>query len=540
MESGTGQEARLNHLLEQAKKLRDRNPAGYLAILTSVRLQNDFCDRSQNWETELLLVDALLLNGRIEDALRHCHKLKQAYLEGLYPTCSDLPLIQLCIRCHDAMGQYEQAMHYRLELFQRHDLTEPEMQLDNLLGIARYHNQNGNPNKALDFLLQAHELLTQHALPQSYYGLIRSQQAEAWLQLKSLPQALNAIENALTVWEDLGLLRERGEDLARLAAIQHASGESHQALEVLQQALLMLEAANCLHRMSAVHMQAARIHADLSQLDEALHHASAVLTLARESNLREMECKAHALLGELHERQGNYKLALKHLRAHYRLEQQIFSEQTHQKLLQLELDHALQKSEQEKTLYQIKTNQLAQALKEAEQLRIALEKQAHRDQLTQLYNRHYLVDKLNTTFRRSRRNDKPLTLVLADLDHFKKINDRYSHAVGDQVLIRVAEILRANLRKSDVAGRYGGEEFLLILPDTDEQAALRVCEKLRRAIHGHDWSRIAPGLQVTISMGICARPNARSHEELLQMADRFLYAAKAAGRNRVVAEMEEA
>ncbi len=540
MECESGQEARLLRLLEQADRLREQNPAGFLGMVTTVHAQRNQLSPEQAWRVELMLADGLLLTGQLMDALRQCHRLKRELSEGRFPpSCSRQKLLQLCIRCHDAMGQYEQAMQYRLELFHLDNGEQPELQLDNLLGMARYHNRSRNPDKALKVLQQAEELVQQKGLPPAAFGQIRSLQAQAFLERRALDQALTAIEMALQYWDELGLLRERGEDLARLAAIHHAGGKSHTALEVLQQAVLMLEACNASHRLPDVHLQAARIHLDLHQTSEALHHASTALALAEKNDRNEARAQAHRLLVQLHETEKNYRQALAHMRAYHELEQQIFSEQTHQRLLQLELDHALQKSEQEKALYRLKTDQLSQALREAEDLRVALEKQAHRDQLTQLYNRHYLVDKLNTTFRRSRKNDRPLSLVLADLDHFKRINDRFSHAVGDQVLQQVARLLRSNLRRSDVAGRYGGEEFLLILPDTDEQAALQVCEKLRRCIHEHDWERIAPGLRVTISMGICAHPKARSHEELLQMADRFLYAAKHAGRNKVLARLPE-
>ncbi len=539
MESESGQEDRLSRLLEQAQTIRENNPAGFLAMVTTVHAQRNQLQLERVWQVELMLADALLLNGRLSEALKHCHRLKQSLHNGLFPASGRTDLFQLCIRCHEAMGQYEQALQYRQELLEHNDTVDAALHVDNLLGIARFYNQAGQAERALEFLQQAQTRFQDHALPQAVFGRIRSEQAQSWLLLNELSQAFTAMEEALTIWEQLGLLRERGEDLARLAAIHHAAGKSHQALEVLQQALLMLEACDCGHRMPAIHLQAARVHADLHQSTEACKHASTALVLAEKQQQAEVQAQAHQLLVGIYERQEDYRQALEHMRAFHALEQQIFSQQTHQRLLQLELDHALKQSEQEKALYQLKTNQLSQALREADQLRQKLEQQAHRDQLTKLYNRHYLVDKLNTTFRRSRKNDQPLCLVLADLDHFKRINDRFSHSVGDQVLMKVAEILQSNLRQTDVAGRYGGEEFLLILPNTDNAAALQVCEKLRACVREYDWSRIAPGLEVTISMGICAHPEARSHEELLQMADRFLYAAKNTGRNKVMARLEE-
>jgi diguanylate cyclase (GGDEF)-like protein len=126
--------------------------------------------------------------------------------------------------------------------------------------------------------------------------------------------------------------------------------------------------------------------------------------------------------------------------------------------------------------------------------------------------------------------------VLADIDHFKRINDRYSHLVGDEVLRRVGALMREVVRDGDVAARYGGEEFALLLDRVDGRQAVEVCERLRQVIAAQPWEQIVGGLAVTISLGVVMRRAGDSGEALLGRADGCLYAAKAAGRDRVVAE----
>ena len=129
------------------------------------------------------------------------------------------------------------------------------------------------------------------------------------------------------------------------------------------------------------------------------------------------------------------------------------------------------------------------------------------------------------------RTVSPLSVVLLDLDHFKQINDGYGHGVGDDVLAAVGGALTGGLRASDFAGRYGGEEFLVLLPDTDGQGALDAAEKVRAAIEGIALPNLDRA--VTASLGVAAYPtDALDSETLVRMADRALYAAKAAGRNR--------
>ena len=169
---------------------------------------------------------------------------------------------------------------------------------------------------------------------------------------------------------------------------------------------------------------------------------------------------------------------------------------------------------------------------------IEFERQATHDQLTGLPNRRFADDYLERELELAKRNDERMTVALGDIDHFKQINDSFSHAVGDEVLRRVAHLLSDRCRKTDIVARYGGEEFLLCFPDTDAQFAEQICNQIRLAVQNTDWARIeseaGKSLQVTISFGL-----SQSHEDsrmttLLRDADKNLYAAKSQGRNRVI------
>lgn len=177
--------------------------------------------------------------------------------------------------------------------------------------------------------------------------------------------------------------------------------------------------------------------------------------------------------------------------------------------------------------------QLAQShatiLEQSEQLR----ELSIRDALTQLYNRRHFDEQANTLFNQAVRHKRPLALVICDIDHFKKINDNYSHATGDAVLRHVGNILRSHMRLSDLVARYGGEEFVMAFPETAGPQAAALCDKLRTLIEAFPWHEVEPGLKVTMSMGVYADVAAGSAESMLQKADALLYRAKAGGRNRV-------
>jgi diguanylate cyclase (GGDEF)-like protein len=168
---------------------------------------------------------------------------------------------------------------------------------------------------------------------------------------------------------------------------------------------------------------------------------------------------------------------------------------------------------------------------------LELEQQATRDNLTGLFNRRYADQYVSRQLEVAKRHSEPFTVTLADIDLFKQINDRHSHATGDTVLRRVAEILRDRCRQTDMVARYGGEEFLICFPHTDLRSAGALCEQLRTAVETTNWSSLGVGVGVTISFGIAEYWLDSSPDALLDTADRALYRAKNDGRNRVVAEV---
>ncbi len=181
--------------------------------------------------------------------------------------------------------------------------------------------------------------------------------------------------------------------------------------------------------------------------------------------------------------------------------------------------------------------ELAQRNREAALLREKLREQAMRDKLTGLYNRHYVQEWFDLELRRAQRHGRPIAAIMLDVDHFKRFNDGFGHEAGDLVLRELAGALKRSTRGSDVASRYGGEEFLVLLPECPLDAALRKAEQLREEVAKlelrYDGRPLGP---VSVSLGVAAFPDhAKESEELLRHADEALYEAKGAGRNRVVA-----
>jgi diguanylate cyclase (GGDEF)-like protein len=162
-----------------------------------------------------------------------------------------------------------------------------------------------------------------------------------------------------------------------------------------------------------------------------------------------------------------------------------------------------------------------------------IEELAELDELTGSFNRRCIMRTLDDEIARAHRGKTPCSIALIDLDWFKRVNDTYGHPTGDEVLRTFAITVFANIRNIDRFGRYGGEEFLLLLPDTPDAAAAHILERLRTIIADLDWSAFSPGMRITISAGVATLRPDETPDAFLARADSALYTAKARGRDRI-------
>ncbi len=185
-------------------------------------------------------------------------------------------------------------------------------------------------------------------------------------------------------------------------------------------------------------------------------------------------------------------------------------------------------------------DELDEKNRELELMNKRLRKLSITDGLTELFNHRHIQQLLREEFERSRRTGEPMAVAMLDLDRFKLVNDTYGHQTGDVILYETAKILRETAREIDMVGRYGGEEFMAILPDTDEEEAARFAERVRNAVAEHVYHDEATEVRMTVSSGVASYPqvDADSPDQVVKRADEALYRAKESGRNRVVLASE--
>ncbi len=178
--------------------------------------------------------------------------------------------------------------------------------------------------------------------------------------------------------------------------------------------------------------------------------------------------------------------------------------------------------------------QLHQELEKSQQ-------EAQTDSLTLLINRRGLEKKLELERIRARQNDSPFSIIMVDIDHFKRVNDTFGHLVGDSLLKSIAYMLKEHLRRNDIAARYGGEEFLILLPETGIDGAKAVAQKIRKTLSTKEWKLKESGKsmgKITVSMGIAIYKFNEPEESLIKRADDALYLAKNKGRDQIITQEE--
>ena len=208
------------------------------------------------------------------------------------------------------------------------------------------------------------------------------------------------------------------------------------------------------------------------------------------------------------------------------LEMKSYRDSLHQRTEELEIEVERRKKVEK---------QLKETMLDLEQLLQQVQALSLRDPLTKLSNRRLFDDKLREYWDLSTRLKQPLSCIMADLDHFKDVNDNHSHQAGDSVLEEVANLLSSVVRSTDIIARYGGEEFVVLLPNTSLQAALKVAEKLRSGVAANKFSWRGVLLPITMSLGVAENDanGIDNYGQLVEAADAALYQAKEEGRNRL-------
>ena len=551
----------LQALLDEAHRLR--LAGDHLRGAEIARQALVLAEETGHRSSQALALASLSLNemrlGETEAAASH----GQRALALLRKRRDAAPRIQvLCtmvMACLD-MGLAADALAYAAEAIElARAAGDPSLMSWALNRTALVHEAMGDPARGLPLLDEALALARGidgreemfSALNNLCSNLIgSSRQLAAEARRDALERALALGAEALVLARDSGNGHREAICESNLSTANVELGRYHEALHHIARQ----EAISAGRGYRSISVGALSDRAALERhrgnLEASIDFHRQALAAADETDDHARLLEMHRGLYECHKLRGEFEPAIRHLESLRLLEREQLTQQAGRQarllLNRVELQHA--QSAVERARLDAQVQRLRAAALESENARLAvradeLGRSALEDQLTGLANRRLVDTELPARLVQARAQGQPLCIAIADLDHFKRVNDRHGHAIGDEVLRSVARLFMANTRASDLVARMGGEEFLIVLVGTPLAAAHDICERIRLAVAGHAWGRIADKLKVTVSIGLTDGDSESAGDSagtldagaLLSQADALLYAAKHAGRNRVTA-----
>ena len=416
------------------------------------------------------------------------------------------------------------------------EIDDPSLSAYVMDQLANVYTSTAHADSALDLQLRAVQV---HRELGDVTGeaLALNNMAYTYLALDRTEDARGAAMGALHFAETTGRQYMLMGVFDTVAEVLLNAGELELAIEY---AVRGLELANIHHsepnRADAL-MTIARLAHECGDLDEALASARSALALAQKLGRSVEEFMCYRLLSEIEERRGEYSSALQNCRHYHELERKRLNDETESRIANLQVEHQVDNARKNAEIHRLRSLALEREVEERKIANAELEAQASLDPLTGLFNRRH-ISVLSQELRRQLSQGLNASLILFDIDHFKEINDTHGHFAGDRVLVSIARMLGVSARECDTPCRYGGDEFLVLLSDTDHEEAHSIAERIRTAIAAKIVEHHGTPIPITVSVGVAtARPDSPSALlRVIERADRALYAAKNAGRNCIVAD----
>lgn len=501
-----------------------------------------------------LMANQLLRTGGKEEAANACTRAAELDRAAGNEVGQSQSLTMQAMAYLDLGLQEEalQALAVSLEIAQR--LRDPSLLFWTYNRIGNAHSFQGNHLEARTFMLRALPFATGLGAEAKFcilnnladnganLGLFTHEQNDPALLADAVETGLHYARGALELARAAAHPYREAICLGNLARLLALNGEEAEAKQALTRsraiaaqkgyASLLLDASYNLARIAMVFNDPATA---IAQFEDVLPGLIA-------DDERPMVLETHRLLSELYQQSGQTAEALDHYKRYHAVESRMRSAVADTRVRMVtsmtELSSALLEAERAKLETRLHQLRLAELETEKRDLLIRtqdLDRKAHEDDLTGLKNRRYALTAVSELLDAAL-TDQAVHVAIVDADHFKAVNDSFGHASGDDVLRRVAAILLDGMTGQGFAARLGGEEFLLAFSALPAAGVLATCEAIRLAIANEPWSRIAPGLAVTISIGVTRAAPRDVISDILSRADTALYRSKSAGRNRVTSD----
>lgn len=437
---------------------------------------------------------------------------------------------------HRSCGDFGVAMEYAsqaLELARESDDLRCQARLLNILG--NLYAELNQPEDALHAGLRALQYFRELGLVNGA-SVALNNLSLTYLQLGNGEKALETCRESLRIADEHGVTSVVLTALSTLGEIYLGIGDCANAEIYLMQALRMARERGARYDEFLDLLNLGKLYHRRQENETALATFREALALSQILNDRAGEFQCHQLLAGMYEQQGKFQEALHHFKQFHFLKETVFTENAAKRLAGLQVIHQVETAKRDAEIHYLRTIELKQEIEERKVAQAVLEKLASIDPLTGVLNRREFFILGERQLQRSLQAGEPLTVILFDVDDFKQLNDAYGHGTGDRVLIHITKTAQESLRRDELIGRYGGDEFVILLPKSSGAEGLQIAGRLLETIASRTISTSKGDLSLTLSLGIAELGHADSAnlELLLARADQALYAAKRGGRNQAV------
>lgn len=358
------------------------------------------------------------------------------------------------------------------------------------------------------------------------------------LELKDFSSALEYSQKSLQLAQQANLRRDEINIHGTIGEIFLAMGEYEQARNRLHNAILLAEKYGRGISYIYILVDLGEVYLAQNEFEKAEKQLFFALETASKWNLKNEKMRCHQFLSELYEKQRKVDKALEHYKLFHALKESVAGESSARQIAILKMNHEVETTQRDMEIQRLQNAKLQNEINEQKRIQSILENLATRDSVTNLYNRRHFLTLAEHEWKRALRYGHPFSVLMLDLDDFKQINDLFGHATGDQALIMVAGLIQGTLRKIEIAGRYGGDEFAVILPETPTEKGLIVGKRIRDKVTDQPLKTNKGLINLTVSIGVSGlssetEEKAITLEELLHQADVALYRSKGSGKNQV-------
>lgn len=441
----------------------------------------------------------------------------------------------------DTLGRHHDSLeHHKQALLIFEDLHDLAGQADSLNSIGVNFARCDRHQQSLQFYQRSLKLREQIQDP---FGMAMSYNnlGLAYKNLGDYDLAKDMFTLSAENFSHIPHLRGQGTALGNLASLHVLLEDYEQAHSFYDQSTLLLQDDGDPVSLAGILNERAKLFLQQEKVDHAFQLAHSSLVHAEVVGSDSLIAETHLSLSQICEARKDYHAAYSHLLKVREHTIKSTDDESSRRQEHLQAIIRYEQSEKERDILEEKNNELEKAHQKLKELHRQLELQAkelkhqsQHDALTGLYNRRVLDSALHNEFVRSKRYQHKLSVAICDIDNFKHINDYYSHAAGDAVLRKISKLFKQSVRNSDLVARFGGEEFVIVFPQTTAKKAQIVCEQLRKKTEQLDFSNSIPGLKLTISFGVSSNKHADHHEMMLSQADKMLLQAKRKGKNQVL------